>query len=106
MKNQIIGTIVFVTGAAIISIVIGILYYVNAIGIWLSEVLSTSGDAGTGIQLVILIIGIIFLFSTIVIGVALIVIGILVFTNIAPTLISVLSKKFFRNRFDDDFFRM
>lgn len=106
MKNQIIGTVMFVTGAAIISIVIGILYYLNAIGIWLSEVLGTSGDAGTGIQLVILIVGIVFLFSVIVIGVGLIVLGIAIFTNIAPTLISVLSKKFFRNRFDDDFFRM
>ena len=106
MKNQIIGTLMFVTGAVIISIVIGILYYVNAIGIWLSEVLGTSGDAGTGIQIVILIVGIVFLFSSIVIGVALIAIGIIVFTNIAPTILKVLSEKFFGNRFDDDFFRM
>ena len=106
MKNQILGTIMFVTGAAIISIVIGILYYLNAIGIWLSDVLGTSGDAGTGIQIIIIIVGIIFLLSVIIFGVALIVIGIAFFTNIAPYLLKTLSGKFFRNDFDDDFFRM
>jgi len=106
MKNQIIGTLMIIVGTAIVSIVIGILYYLNAIGIWLSETLGISGDAGVGIQLVIIIVGIIVLFSVIVFGLVLLVIGILLLTNIAPTLLQVLQGKLFGNRFNDDFFRM
>lgn len=105
MIKEILGTIMIVIGAFILSVIICLFYYLNAIGIWLSETFGASGDAGVGIQLVVLVLGILLLFSAIVFGLALMTIGIILLTDIAPTLLKATSNKFFEKTFDDRMFR-
>lgn len=107
MKNQSKGVLLMALGWNILLVVLGILYYLNVVAIWLSEAIGITGDASFGIQVIIVVLGLFLLFSVIVLGFVLFALGIGYLKNITPfDLMDKLHKKIFGDTFSDRKFRM
>lgn len=107
MKNQSKGVLLMALGWNIILIVLGILYYINAVGIWLSSALGTTGDAAFGVQVIVIVIAMFLLLFTFLLGVVLMILGIGYLKDITPSdLMEKIYIKILENTFDDHSIRV
>lgn len=107
MKNQSKGVLLMALGWNILLIVLGILYYMNAVGVWLSSALGTTGDAAFGVQVIVIVFAMFLLFSTFILGVVLMILGIGYIKDITPSdLMEKIYTKIFGETFRNLNFRM
>jgi len=107
MKNQSKGVLLMGLGWMIFSIVLGILYYMNAVAIWLSSSLNITGDAALGVQVIFLVIALLLLFSVFMLGFVSLILGVGYLKDITPfDLMERIYIKMLGDRFIDSDFRM
>ena len=107
MKNQSKGVLLMALGWNILLVVLGILYYLNVVALWLSETIGITGEAGFGVQVIVMVFGLFLLFSVIMFAIVIIILGIGYLKNITPfDLMDELHKKIFGDTFSDRKFRM
>ena len=107
MENQSKGVILMALGWNILLVVTGILYYLNAVAVWLSESIGTTGDASFGLQVIVMVLGLLLLFSVIMFAIVLMILGIGYLKDITPfDLIEKIYTKIFGDFFSDRDFRM
>ena len=94
-------------GWNILLVVTGILYYLNAVAIWLSEAIGITGEAGFGVQVIVIVLGLFLLFSVIMLAIVLMILGIGYLKNITPfDLMEKIYIKIFGDFFSDRIMRM
>ncbi|MCK5012976.1 MAG: hypothetical protein KAS66_04085 [Candidatus Omnitrophica bacterium] len=107
LKNQSKGGFIMALGWMILMAVLGILYYMNTVAIWLSESIGITGEASFGVQVIVAVIGLFLLFSVIMFGIVLMILGIGYLKDITPfNLIEKFHKKIFGDTFSDRNFRL
>ena len=107
MKNQSKGVLLMALGWNILLVVTGILYYLNAVAIWLSEAIGITGDASFGVQVIVMVLGLLLLFSVIVFAIVLMILGIGYLKDITPfDLMEKIYIKIFGDFFSDRVMRM
>ena len=107
MENQSKGILLMALGWNILLVVTGILYYLNAVAIWLSEAIGITGDASFGVQVIVMVLGLLLLFSVIVFAIVLMILGIGYLKDITPfDLMEKIYIKIFGDFFSDRVMRM
>ena len=107
MKNQSKGVLLMALGWNILLVVTGFLYYLNAVAIWLSEAIGITGDASFGVQVIVMVLGLLLLFSVIVFAIVLMILGIGYLKDITPfDLMEKIYIKIFGDFFSDRIMRM
>lgn len=107
MENQSKGGFLMALGWMILMAVLGILYYLNAVAVWLSESIGITGDASFGVQVIVIVLGLLLLFSVIVLAFVLMILGIGYLKDITPfDLMGKIHEKIFGKTFNDRNFRM
>ena len=107
MKNQSKGVLLMALGWNILLVVTGILYYLNAVAIWLSEAIGITGEASFGVQVIVMVLGLLLLFSVIVFAIVLMILGIGYLKDITPfDLMEKIYIKIFGDFFSDRVMRM
>lgn len=95
MKNQSIGGFLIALGWIITAMIVGILYYLNIVTIWLSEAIGISGEASFGVQVIVMVLGLLLLSSAIIFAIVLMILGIGCLKNItAKKLMGKIHRKF------------
>ena len=107
MENQSKGVLLMALGWNILLVVTGILYYLNAVAIWLSEAIGITGEASFGVQVIVMVLGLLLLFSVIVFAIVLMILGIGYLKDITPfDLMEKIYIKIFGDFFSDRVIRM
>ena len=107
MENKSKGGFLMALGWMILMTVLGILYYLNVVAIWLSESIGITGEASFGVQVIVMVLGLFLLFSVIMLAIILMILGIGYLKDITPSdLMGKIHTKIFGDFFSDRGFRM